>query len=51
MIINYSGKRSFLTLKRIKNELRNTMSQKRLNHFTLMSIEHDMLKKVDIDSV
>ncbi|KAH9643413.1 hypothetical protein HF086_016702 [Spodoptera exigua] len=51
MITNCSGERSFSTLKRIKNELRNTMGQERLNHLTLLNIEHDLLKKVDIESV
>ena len=51
MITNCSGERSFSTLKRIKNELRNTMGQERLNHLTLLNIEHDLLKEVDIESV
>lgn len=51
MITNSNSERSFSTLKRIKNELRNTMVQERLNHLTLMNIEHDMLKEVDIGSV
>lgn len=51
MITNCSGGRSFSTLKRIKNEFRNTMGQGRLNHLTPMNIEHDLLKEVGIDSV
>lgn len=51
MITNCSGERSFSTLKRVKNELRNTMSQQRLNHLTLMNIEHDLLREVDINSI
>ncbi|GBP58944.1 Zinc finger MYM-type protein 1 [Eumeta japonica] len=51
MITNCSGERSFSTLKRIKTELRNTMGQERLNHLTLLNIEHDLLKEVDIESI
>ncbi|CAB3237452.1 unnamed protein product [Arctia plantaginis] len=51
MITNCSGERSFSTLKRIKNELRNTMGQERLNHLTLMNIEYNLLKEVDSESV
>ncbi|GBP20614.1 Zinc finger MYM-type protein 1 [Eumeta japonica] len=50
MITNCSGERSFSTLKRIKTELRNTMGQERLNHLTLLNIEHDLLKEVDIEN-
>jgi len=40
MVTNCSGERSFSNLKRIKNELRSTMHQERLNCLTLMSLEH-----------
>ena len=36
MISNCSGERSFSKLRRIKNELRSCMTQKRLNIFTLL---------------
>ena len=42
---NSSGERSFSKLKRIKNELRSSMSQRRLNHLPLMSIESELLRK------
>ncbi|KAJ8887747.1 hypothetical protein PR048_013965 [Dryococelus australis] len=43
MVTNCIGERSFSKLKRIKNELRTTMSQNRLNNLTTMSIEHELL--------
>jgi hypothetical protein len=45
---NCSGERSFSKLKRIKNELRLTILQGRLNHLTLMSLEHEVLRKIDL---
>lgn len=51
MITNCSGERSFSTLKRVKNELRNTMSQERLNHLTIMNIEYDLLRELDVNSI
>jgi hypothetical protein len=47
MVTNCSGERSFSKLKLIKNELRSTMGQKRLNNLTLMSIEHKLLREMD----
>lgn len=51
MITNSSGERSFSKLSRIKNELRSTMLQKRLNSLSLMSIENDILKEIDFEEV
>lgn len=51
MVTNCSGERSFSKLKRIKNELRSTMLQERLNSLSLMSIECDMLKNIDFKEV
>ena len=51
MITNCSGERSFSTLKRIKNNFRNTMGQKRLNDLTLMSIEYDLLRDIHLTNV
>ena len=51
MVTKCSGERSFSKLKRIKNKLRNTMDQNRLNNLTLMSIEHELLRKIDISSI
>lgn len=51
MITNCSGERSFSKLKRIKNELRNTIEQDRLNNLTLMNIECDLLREIDLSSI
>ena len=45
MCSNCSGGRSFSKLKRVKNALRSTVSQQRLNHLSLMSIESELLRK------
>ncbi|XP_025414833.1 zinc finger MYM-type protein 1-like [Sipha flava] len=51
MITNCSGERSFSKLNLIKEELRSTMSQKRLNSLSLMSIEHELLSSLDYENV
>ena len=51
MITNCSGERSFSTLKRIKSELRNMMGQDRLNNLTLMNIECNLLREIDLSSI
>ena len=51
MVSNCSGERSFSTLKRIKNELRSSMGQERLTALSLMAIEHELLAKIDADSI
>ncbi|CAH2088961.1 unnamed protein product [Euphydryas editha] len=38
-------------LKLIKSDHRSTMSQSRLNHLSLMSIESDLLKSIDFDEL
>jgi hypothetical protein len=43
MVTNVSGERSFSKLKFIKNELRNRMTQPRLNNLSLMCIVNDIL--------
>ncbi|XP_021979362.1 zinc finger MYM-type protein 1-like [Helianthus annuus] len=45
-----SAERSFSKLKLIKNYLRSTMSQERLNGLAIMSIERDFLEELDYDS-
>ena len=45
------GERTFSKLSLIKNSLRSTMSEQRLNALTLLSCEHDLAKKVNYDSV
>ena len=42
-----TGERSFSKLKHIKNVLRNTMGQDRLNDLAILSIEYDLARKVD----
>jgi hypothetical protein len=51
MITNCSGERSYSKLNLIKKELRTTMSQKRLNTLSLMSIEHELLSSLDYENV
>ena len=51
MVSNCSGERTFSRLKLIKNELRSTMAQKRMNVLSLMSIESDILRKIDFTCV
>jgi hypothetical protein len=42
-----SAERSFSKLKLIKSYLRSTMSQERLNGLAILSIENEMLKKLE----
>jgi len=42
-----STKINFLKLKLIKNYLRSTISQERLNGLALISIEHELVDKLD----
>lgn len=51
MVTNCSGERSFSKLKRIKNDQRSTMGQQRLNHLALLSIEHELLREIDISDI
>jgi len=46
-----SAERSFSTLKAIKNYLRSTMGQDRLNSLARFSIESDIAKHIDFDTV
>ena len=46
MVSNCIGERSFSELKRIKSELRSAMTESRLNMLSLMSIEHDLFRKI-----
>ena len=45
-----SAERSFSKLKLIKNHLRSTMSQERLNGLALLSIEKEFAEEIDYDS-
>ena len=51
MVSNCSGERSFSKLKRVKNELRTTMGKNRLNMLALLSIEHKLLRDLEIQSL
>ena len=43
--------RSFSALKRIKSRLRSTMTQEHLEAFMLMSVEKNILAKLDINTI
>ena len=51
MVTNCSGERSFSNLKYIKNRLRTTMTNERVTHLSLMSIEYDILRETDFDDL
>ena len=51
MINNCSGERSFSKLNLIIEELRSTISQKRLNSLSLMSIDHELLSSLEYENV
>jgi len=51
MITNATGERSFSRLKHIKNVLRSTMTQERLNRLAVMAIENDVLKNLQFTDV
>ena len=46
-----SAERSFSKLKLIKNYVRSTMGQDRLNYLARLSIESDIAKQIDFDNV
>ena len=46
-----SAKRSFSKLKLLRNYLRSTMSQERLNGLTILCIEKKLLDEIDIDTI
>jgi hypothetical protein len=46
-----SAERSFSKLKLLKNYLRSTMSQERLNHLATLCIEKKLLDEIDINSI
>ena len=51
MISNCLGERSFSVLKKVKNQLRSSMDQKRLNSIALLCIENELLEKIDTDDI
>ncbi|KAF7647448.1 hypothetical protein LDENG_00172320 [Lucifuga dentata] len=50
-VTNASGERSFSKLRLVKNRLRSTMGQERLNHLTLVSVESDLVQKLDFSDL
>jgi hypothetical protein len=46
-----SAERSFSKLKLLKNYLRSTMSQQRLNGLTTLCIEKQLLDEIDIETI
>lgn len=46
-----SGERSFSKLKLIKNYLRNTMEQQRLNNLSVISIEHQRASSISFEEI
>jgi hypothetical protein len=51
MVTNSSGERSFSKLKFIGNELRNRMTQPRINNLSLMCTENDILENIDFNNI
>ena len=51
MITNCSAKSLFSQLKHIKNPIRTTMKQGRLDALSLLSIETDMLRKLSFEDL
>ena len=46
-----SAERSFSKLKLLKNYLRSSMSQERLNGLAILCIEKNILKRIDFETV
>ena len=51
LVTNCSGERSFSALKRIKNYLRSTLKDEKLNHLALMHVESSVLRELDLNNV
>lgn len=51
MITNCSAERSFSKLKILKHEKRTKMIQERLNNLSILYIESDMLKTLDVNTI
>ena len=50
-VTSATAERSFSVLKRIKTYLRATMGQERLTHLAVLSIERELSRNIDLDSV
>ena len=51
MISNCLGECLFSVLKRVKNQLRSSMGQKRLKSLVLLCIENELLEKIDTHDI
>ena len=51
MVTNCSGERSFSKLKRVKNEQWTSLGKDKLNHLTLLSIEHELLDEIEVKDI
>ena len=51
MTTNCTAERSFSQLKRLKNHLRTTLGQDKLESLSLLCIEADILRKISFDEV
>ena len=50
-VTNCSGERSFYVLSPVKNEIRTTVSDERLNALCLMAVESSLVRSLDFESV
>ena len=50
-VTNFEGERQFSALARIKNKLRSSMSQMKLNSLELLSIESEFVKTIDFSDI
>ena len=50
-VTSATAEHSFSVLKRTKTYLRSTMVQERLTHLAVLSIERELSKNLDLDSV
>ena len=51
LVANCSWERSFSALKRVKNYLRSTLSDQKLNHLALMHIESSVLRNLKLNDI
>lgn len=51
MVTVAGGERSFSKLKLLKSDRRSTMCQERLNNLSIMSLENDILQKIDFTDI
>ena len=51
LVTNCSGEKSFSAMKRIKNYLRSTLKDEKLNHLVFMHVESSVLQKLNFNNV